>query len=214
MRSCKDSAVSTRAFAIACTAAVAAAIVVTHGTRAVSAASRIRYPSTRGSGPPSGVFTIRLHATAADQVDDARPVARVVHLPHVVDVQPGAAERARGAAGRDRDGSRGRRTRPRPGSRSPCRSRGRRGRRAPLARQRPAGGALGLRERGREVVGARHHLAGRAHLGAEHRVGAGEAGEGQDRGLDADLARRPLGRQAEVGERRRRRRCGRPRRRG
>ena len=42
IRSCSESAVSARAFAIACTAAVAAAIVVMHGTRATSAASRIR----------------------------------------------------------------------------------------------------------------------------------------------------------------------------
>jgi hypothetical protein len=42
MRSCSDCAVSARAFAIACTAAVAAAIVVMHGTRAIIAASRIR----------------------------------------------------------------------------------------------------------------------------------------------------------------------------
>ena len=42
MRSCSDSADSARAFAIACTAAAAPEIVVTHGTRATSAASRMR----------------------------------------------------------------------------------------------------------------------------------------------------------------------------
>ncbi len=42
MRSCSDSAVSARALAIAWTAAAAPAIVVMHGTRAMSAASRIR----------------------------------------------------------------------------------------------------------------------------------------------------------------------------
>ena len=53
--------------------------------------------------------------------------------------------------------------------------------------QRPAGRALGLGEGGREVGGARHHLAGRAHLRAEHRVGAREADERQHGGLDAHL---------------------------
>ena len=42
MRSCSDSADSALAFAIACTAAAAPEIVVTHGTRATSAASRMR----------------------------------------------------------------------------------------------------------------------------------------------------------------------------
>ena len=42
MRSWSDSADSALAFAIACTAAAAPEIVVTHGTRATSAASRMR----------------------------------------------------------------------------------------------------------------------------------------------------------------------------
>ncbi len=42
IRSCSESADSARAFAIACTAAAAPEIVVTHGTRATSAASRMR----------------------------------------------------------------------------------------------------------------------------------------------------------------------------
>ena len=46
------------------------------------------------------------------------------------------------------------------------------GSRAPAARSAFAN-AVG------EVAGARHHLAGRAHLGPEHRVGAGEARERQ-----------------------------------
>ena len=56
-------------------------------------------------------------------------------------------------------------------------------------RERTTGRALGLREGGGRVGGARHHLAGRAHLGPEHRVGAGEAGERQHGGLDADQVR-------------------------
>ena len=42
MRSWSESASSVRAFAIACTAAAAPEIVVMHGMRATSAASRIR----------------------------------------------------------------------------------------------------------------------------------------------------------------------------
>ena len=42
IRSCSESAVSARAFAIACTAAAAPEIVVMQGTRATSAASRMR----------------------------------------------------------------------------------------------------------------------------------------------------------------------------
>ena len=42
IRSCSESAVSARAFAIACTAAAAPEIVVMQGTRAASAASRMR----------------------------------------------------------------------------------------------------------------------------------------------------------------------------
>ncbi len=53
-----------------------------------------------------------------------------------------------------------------------------------------AGGGLGLAERGREVGGDAHHLAGALHLRAEHRVGAGEAGERQHRLLDADVVGR------------------------
>ena len=45
-----------------------------------------------------------------------------------------------------------------------------------------------------------HHLAGRAHLGPEHRVAAGEARERQHRRLHAHLRRRPLRRQREVAQ--------------
>ncbi len=69
--------------------------------------------------------------------------------------------------------------------------------RAPASRQRPPGGALGLGEGGREVGRARHHFAGRAHLRAEHGVGAGEAGEREDGGLDADRRLAALARERE-----------------
>ncbi len=53
--------------------------------------------------------------------------------------------------------------------------------------QRRAGGGLGLGERGGEVARDAHHLAGGAHLGPEHRVGAVEAVEGEHRLLDRDV---------------------------
>ena len=55
-------------------------------------------------------------------------------------------------------------------------------------RQRGARGGLRLGERGLEVAGDPHHLAGRAHLGPEQRVGAVEAVEGQHRLLDGHVA--------------------------
>ncbi len=54
-------------------------------------------------------------------------------------------------------------------------------------RQRHARGGLRLGERGREVARDPHHLAGRAHLRAEHRVGALEAVERQHRLLHRDV---------------------------
>ena len=69
----------------------------------------------------------------------------------------------------------------------------------PELRQRAAGGALCLGERGRQVGGARHHLSGRAHLGAEHGIGAREAREREHRCLDAHLLR-PRRRQVEVAQ--------------
>ena len=53
-----------RAFAIAWTAAAAPEIVVMHGTRATSAASRIRYPSVRAPDP-CGVLTTSRQRVAA-----------------------------------------------------------------------------------------------------------------------------------------------------
>ena len=47
--------------------------------------------------------------------------------------------------------------------------------RCPRAGSCDARGRLRLAERGREVVGDAHHLAGRLHLGAEQRVGAVQA---------------------------------------
>ena len=53
--------------------------------------------------------------------------------------------------------------------------------------QRVADGQLRLRERRREVARDAHDLAGGLHLGAEHRVGAGEAAEGHDGFLHAEM---------------------------
>jgi len=50
-----------------------------------------------------------------------------------------------------------------------------------------SGRALGFGEGGREIGGARHHLAGRSHLRAENRVRAGETRERQNRGFDTEL---------------------------
>ena len=76
------------------------------------------------------------------------------------------------------------------------------------ARQRHAGGGLRLGERGREVARDAHHLAGRAHLRAEQRVGALEAVERQHRLLDRDVIAEAepfaLARQLELGDRARR----------
>ena len=69
-----------------------------------------------------------------------------------------------------------------------------------------AGGALGPGESGREVGAARHHLPGRAHLGAEHRVGAGEPHERKHRRLHVMAgAGFALRRELEVGDCRARR---------
>ena len=57
----------------------------------------------------------------------------------------------------------------------------------PAQRQRRAGGGLRLGEGGREVARDAHHLAGGAHLGPEHGVGALEAVEGQHGLLDGDV---------------------------
>ena len=51
-----------------------------------------------------------------------------------------------------------------------------------------AGAELALGEGDGEVAVEAHHLAGRAHLRAEQHVDAGEAGEGEDRFLDRDMA--------------------------
>ena len=64
----------------------------------------------------------------------------------------------------------------------------------PAAGSARAGRGLGLGERRREVAGDAHDLAGRAHLGAEHRVGAGEAVERQHGLLDRHVRRPASGR--------------------
>ena len=67
-------------------------------------------------------------------------------------------------------------------------------------RKRSARGALGLGDRRGEVRGARHHLAGGAHLRPEHRVSAREAGEQEDGRLDRHVAVRVAGLELQVGE--------------
>ena len=139
-----------------------------------------------GRPTPVGVLTTRSTSPALDPVDDVRgaladlvqraatgtPMRAIASAvprggddPEAEVVQRSAAigERAGlvGVGDRDEDGA--------------------------LARQRHAGGRLRLGERGREVAGDAHHLAGRAHLGPEQRVGAVEAVERQHRLLDRDV---------------------------
>ena len=70
--------------------------------------------------------------------------------------------------------------------------------RRPARRQGATGGALGLRERGREVSRRRHHLPRGPHLGPKYGVGAREARERKHRSLDADLCGRRVGREIEL----------------
>ena len=70
----------------------------------------------------------------------------------------------------------------------------------PLVGQLGARRRLGLGERGREVGGDAHHLAGGAHLRAQQGVGPGEAAERQHRLLDADVPAPRRGGQAEIGD--------------
>ena len=63
-----------------------------------------------------------------------------------------------------------------------------------------SGRGLSLGERGREVGRDPHHLAGRAHLGTQQRVGAGEAVKRQHRLLDAHVRAIGLVGQSEVGD--------------
>ncbi len=141
-------------------------------------------------------------AAAADEVDDRRlAVGRLAELPHRLDLDSRGGERGRRPLGRVE---------------LEAEPDERRGDRHGLlvvgladgdedgagARQPPPRGPLGLVERGREVGGARHHLTGRAHLRAEHRIAAREACERQHRGLDAPLPRRPLGRKPQLRDRR------------
>ena len=75
---------------------------------------------------------------------------------------------------------------------------------APGAGQGLARAALRLGERLGEAAAEAHHLAGRAHLGTEHRVGAGEPREREHRLLHRDLPGRappPAGRARRAGRR-------------
>ena len=138
-------------------------------------------------------------AAAPDQVDDRRLLPGLAHLADALDGQAGGGEREGRAVGRDQREAEA-------GERGGHGNDGRlvgvadREERRPAGGQWPAGGPLRLRERGREVGRRRHHLTGRAHLGAEHRIAAGEAREREHGRLHAHLCRRPLGRKRQVGE--------------
>ena len=138
-----------------------------------------------------------------DEVDDGRAVAPLGHLAHVLDGDPRGGERMGRARGRDERGSRASRATPATSTAAGL-SASRTERKAvpSVGSGRPAARSAFAKRR-REIGGARHHLAGRAHLGAEHRVGAGEARERQHRGLHAETCFGVgLGREVELGERR------------
>ena len=105
---------------------------------------------------------------AADEIDDRRPLPRFGHLADALDRNAGGGERRGGAGcGAKREAEPGEAPAELDGGRLVGVAH--REERDPRVRQRPAGGALGLGERGREVGRARHHLAGRAHLRARAR---------------------------------------------
>ena len=168
-------------------AASAPATVVKYGTRHSSALRRIENESSVSARSPSGVLITMAIVAAADRVDDSAGCPRATLL-IALDARARAREVTR-----------------------PCRaSRRARSRRAQALRaigstrrlvlvahadeDRAAAPAstvpardLRLGERRAEVVVDPHHLAGRPHLGPEHRVDAGELGEREDRLLDRDV---------------------------
>ena len=93
IRSCSESAVSARAFAIACTAAAAPEIVVMQGTRALERSLADAVAVCAGAGALRRVDD-QVAAAVADEVDDGLLVVVGVgdlrHLPHL---EPGGAER-------------------------------------------------------------------------------------------------------------------------
>src|SRR5205823_392545 len=126
-------------------------------------------------------------APAADEVDHARVLAVLGHLADVLHGQSRGGQRVRRAGGCDQlEAERVQRTRDGDDGGLVLVADGEE--RRALGRQAAAGGALRLGKGGRQVGGAGHHLAGRAHLRAEHRVRAGEAREREHRGLDGDLS--------------------------
>ena len=110
--------------------------------------------------------------------------------------------------------SRARRAPRRPAAAPPCRRRGPRGTPSrEVGSGRPAARSAFANAVGRSEARG-HHLAGRAHLRARAPDRRREARERQHGSLDADLLRRPLGRQAELARASRRRPGGRRPRRG
>ena len=126
-------------------------------------------------------------ASAADQVDDRGGVALLGDLAHPLDRQSGGSERLGRPAGREQAEAEAReRGRDRHGGGLVGVANGEED--GALGRQRPSRGPLGLGEGCGEVGGGGHHLAGRAHLGAQNRIAPGEPGERQHCSLDGDVA--------------------------
>ena len=186
IRSWSDRAASARAFAIAWTAAAAPEIVVTHGTRAMSAASRMRYRSPGRRSPAACSRSGRNGLAARDRRrppplplrprpwrSPAPPGLPTWSVCLSLGRDEGEAEPASAAATGTAAGLSSSRTErkavPEVGS-------GRLAARSALA------SAVG------RSAALRHHFAGRAHLGAEHLIAPG-SGERQHRCLHADLRR-------------------------
>src|SRR5579862_1666616 len=168
-----------------------------NATRQRGLANRI---SVRARVASLGRVYDEIAPAAPDEIDDGELVAvGLAELADRLDVEPGTGERRRGSFRRVQTEAE---TRERRRDRHRCLLLGRADGEEyrSLVRQRAAGCALRLGERGRQIGGARHHLAGRSHLVTEDRVAAGAPRERKNRGLHAPLLRRPLARQPEVGD--------------
>ena len=184
--SCRQStrgAPPARAPAIARAALTPAASVVTQGIPWLTAARRISRPSVRAPDPV-GVLTTRSTSPRSIQsttCGEPSPILfrRVTGMPIrvIASAVPRVASDLKPVVVQDL-GNRERAGLVGVGHADEGRA---------LAGQRHAGGRLRLGEGRREVARDPHHLAGRAHLGPEQRVGALEAIERQHRLLDRDV---------------------------
>ena len=113
---------------------------------------------------------------AAHEVDHGLVVVVCVGDLAISSIERPAARSVRAVPSVATARSRARRAPPRRPPRRACPRRERTGTRCPTSK-RSTGGSLGLRKRGREIGGARHDLARRAHLRPEHGIGSRKARE-------------------------------------